>query len=44
MFAHAGAIPRIRLEPGEVTHADLLPLLAALSQFRERFAAPPDEA
>jgi hypothetical protein len=44
MFAHAGAVPRIRLEPGEAPHADLRPLLAALSQLRERFAAPPDEA
>ncbi len=44
MLAHAGAVPRIRLEPGEVPHADLQRLLAALSQLRERFAAPPDEA
>lgn len=44
MLAHAGAVPRIRLEPGEAPHAALQPLLAALSRLRERFAAPPDEA
>ncbi len=44
MLAHAGAVPRIRLEPGDVSHAGLQPLLAALSRLRERFAAPPDEA
>jgi hypothetical protein len=44
MFAHAGTVPRIRLEPDDVPHADLQPLLAALSQLRERFPAPPDEA
>lgn len=39
-----GTVPRIRLEPGEVQHAELPSLLAALSHLRGNFAAPPDEA